>query len=168
MSRPKRITPTHTNGPVPSVPPDIVWDEDNPPMLFACSNHVFHLPECSGNCNTMRVTEMRVKLINEGLAYARAGMNWHGVPAAYAEAIPVPGIRVELTDVLMWLELLRDLVCELAGLSIDEFDDMFTQRKFEMLHSIRERSEAHVKKQRTKNMLGIVDKPIFGPDGRPL
>lgn len=157
-----------SNGNEPTIPPDVPWSDDNPPVLYVCSNHVFHMPGCDGNCGELLVTEQKVKLINEGLAYARAGMNWRGVPAAYENTIPVPGIRVELVDVLIWLEVMKDMVCELYGISAEHFDDEFARRKYEMLHEIREINERTIRQQRTADSLGIIKNPIFGPDGKPL
>lgn len=153
------------NGSNPQVPADIKWSDDNPPTLFVCSNHIFHMPGCDGECGELAVTENLVKLVNEGLAFARASMSWRGVPAAYAETIPVPGIKVELTDVLVWLEQLRDTLCEIVDISIDEFDDEFARRKYEMLHKIRLTSEDQIRQQRIANMIGP---KLLGPDGNPL
>src|SRR6266403_135998 len=137
--RQQRIVPTMSvpNGNSPQVPDDIVWDEENPPVLFNCSNMIFHNADCNRQCGEIEVTETRVKLINEGLAWSRAGMNWHGVPRSYAGVIPVVGLSVELTDVLIWLELLRNKMIELTGSSIEEFDEEFANKKLEKLREIR-------------------------------
>jgi len=164
MKKHERI-PGMNNGPNPQVPADITWDADNPPVLFVCSNHLFHLSGCDGNCGELVATENRVNLINEGLAFARAGMSWRGIPSAYEATIPVPGVKVELTDMLIWMEQMRDIFCEMSGISPDEFEDEFARRKYEFLHRIRIMNESHIRKQQIVDMIRT---PILGPDGNPL
>lgn len=152
----------------PGIPEDLVWDDENPPEVFNCSNHLYHERGCDGTCGLMDLTESKVALINEGLAYARAGMEWRGLPAIFAGKMPINGMQVELTDVLMWLETLKKTVCELAGISEDEFDEMFRANKIEMLRSVREANEERLRKSRLKSQLGVVENPLLGPDGFPI
>lgn len=167
--RSNRIPGMMNGDSVQEVPPDLVWDEDNPPIIFQCSQDVQHDVRCNGHCGSVQLdSELQVTLLNEGRAWARAGMNFKGIPEAYQGVIPVPGINVELVDLLMWLETIKDIVRELSGMSEFEFQEKFREKKLEFLSIIRETNEARVKKQRVANSLGIAKKPIFGPDGNPL
>lgn len=153
-----------------NVPDDLIWDEDNHPVIFPCSQHTEHHPQCPGTEEPIELdSESQVKLLNEARAYARAGMSFLGIPSAYANAIPVPGIQVELVDVLMWLETMKELLGELVGISEAELNERFRENKLALLQHIREQNEENVRKQKVANSLGIVEKPsLLGPDGSPL
>lgn len=157
------------NGNSTQVPDDVIWDENDPPQLFNCTNLQHHNPDCDGNCGYLEfVTENMVNLINEGLAWARAGMNWRGIPAIYGGKIPIPGYPVELIDILVWCEILRDKVIELTGSDKLEFDDEFAKAKYEKLHEMRMDAEEGVRRQRIADRFGVVKQPLLGPDGNPL
>lgn len=156
------------NGSGMQVPQDIPWDEDNPPVLFNCSNMRFHENNCDKTCGEMEVTKAKVDLINEGLAFARAGMQWRGVPATLAGVLPINGIAVELFDILCWVELLRDKFLELIGTDISDFDEDFAIYKFNKMHELRMQAEETVKKKRLADQFGIVEKKVLGPDGQPI
>lgn len=150
----------------PAIPPDLEWDEDNPPEIFPCSQHTEHAPGCPGTEDAIQLdSESQVRLINEARAWARVGMNFTGVPAGF----PATGIPVELVDLLVWAQVVREIVIELAGITEFEYEEKFREAKFELLNSIRVRHEDEVKKRRVADQLGIVQRPpLLGPDGQPI
>ena len=156
------------NGDVPNmqVPPDIVWDEDDPPEIFNCSQHIEHQPMCNGNCGSHHVvSEKQVALMNEARAWARLEMPFNGVPFG----TPFPGIPVELVDLLCWLETTKDVLYEAGIVEEFEFEEKYRARKLELMTSIRTTHEDRIKKQRVQASLGIPDRPpLLGPDGRPF
>lgn len=167
--RPSQRGPSNGNN-LTEIPPDIEWDEDNHPFIYPCSQHTEHVRGCKGTEDPIELdSELQVRLLNEARAYARAGMSFAGIPASYANHIPIPGIQVELVDVLVWLETAKELLCELSGLSKYELDERFRDNKLALLQSIREENEARVRKHRVASSLGIVEKPgLLGPDGTPI
>lgn len=169
--KPNRVPGTFNGDSMnPDIPPDLVWDEDNPPRIFPCSQHTEHQRGCPATEDPIELdSELQVNLLNEGRAWARAGMSFKGIPEAYQGAIPIPGINVELVDLLMWLEAVKEVVTEVAGITEFEFQEKFREKKLAFLQIIREANEQRIKKQRVANTLGIIENPgLLGPDGRPL
>lgn len=167
------IPPTFkaSNGPsTPEVPADLIWDEDNPPVIYPCSQDINHDPTCPGNEPGLTLdSELQVMLLNEARAWARAGMSFNGIPAAYQNVIPKPGIAVELVDLLIWLQVIKDVVVELSDISEFDFEEKFRERKLSFLQEIRFANEANIRKARVANSIGIVEKPpLLGPDGQPI
>lgn len=160
------------NGNSDFVPPDLVWDENDPPKIFPCSQHITHSPRCDGKCciEPMTIdTELQVDLLNEARAYARAGMSFKGVPEAYANSIPIPGMQVELFDMLIWLQTLAEVVAEAGLIGKDDLNEKFRANKLVIMREQRDRHEAQVRKSAIANKFGIVEKPpLLGPDGTPL
>jgi hypothetical protein len=150
------------------IPDDIKWSDDEPITIFACSQGLEHIPQCDGTCPSNVIDESMCKLINEGLAWRRANMNFMGVPAAYENVIPVPGLKVELFDLELKFELLRGIVLELAGISEEEIDVRFREFKLERLREIRQANEAMVRQAHAAQTLGIQPKRILGPNGELL
>lgn len=151
------------------VPDDLVWDEDNPPIIYPCSQHTEHHPfECPGpdKCPPIQLdSESQVMLLNEGRAWSRAGMNWHGIPMNF----PGNGIPVEIVDLLIYIEVMKPMLLQLTDTTEFELEEAFREKKLKMLTTIRGRHEDRVRKQRVANTLGIVEKPpLLGPDGRPI
>lgn len=166
--KPNRIPGIPGNGNADmEIPPDLVWDEDNPPIIFPCSQHTEHHPMCPGNDPSITLdSELQVELLNEARAWARIGMNFRGVPTSLAHL--TPGIQVELVDIMCWFEVMRDIVIEMSDIELFEFEEKFRERKLLTLRTIREQNEANIKKQRLVNQFGIVEKKVLGPDGRPI
>lgn len=160
------------NGDAPQeVPPDLVWDENNHPIIFDCSLDTVHTNECRGRCGSGNelTTETQVALLNEARAFARAGMSFMGVPAAYEGVIKLPGIKVELVDLLMWLEALKDIILEISDYTEFDLDEKYREHKLDLLRGVRHYNEETVKRKRAAARLGIVEKPgLLGPDGQPL
>lgn len=154
------------------VPPDIRWDEENHPVIFACSQHIEHHPRCDGNCGepTELDSESQVELLNEGRRYARLGISFAGIPASHMGHIPVPGIPIELVDLLMWLEAVKQIILDTTP-QLSEFDleEVYREKKLEFLRSIREANEEQIKKARTQQQIAVATKPgLLGPDGQPI
>ena len=151
-------------------PDDLVWDESNPPKIYPCSQSVEHHPQCPGNDEAQELdSELQVKLLNEAHAWVRAGMSFGGVPAAYQQHIPIAGIKIELVDLLQWLEVIKDVVIEMNDMTEFEFQEKFREKKLAFLQEIRLANEAQVRRQRVADSVGIVQRPpLLGPDGNPL
>lgn len=158
------------NGNSPTnIPDDIVWDADDPPIVYACTQYTLHNSECDGDCDYQVATEALVKMMNEGFAFRRAGMSYRGVVAAYSGVIPVSGIPVEVFDILLMVEVLRDIVVEHLDISVDELHEAFREHKFNFMSNVREQAEEQIRKTRIQRHLGIQDRPtLFGPDGEPI
>lgn len=158
------------NGSSPvNIPPDIEWDEDNPPTIFTCSQHTEHQPGCDGSCEAnINPTKLEIELLNEARAWARAGMNFHGVPRAYDGVIRVPGINVELFDLECKMQVFRQALIDIVGIDEQDLEERFREYKLSIMRHIREMNEAAVRRSRMEASLAIPKKPLFGPDGRPL
>jgi hypothetical protein len=150
----------------PRVPDDLVWDEDNPPVVYECSQDITHEMGCNGNCNSTVLNEEQVELMNEARAWARAGMSFYGIPTAYAGQIPVRGINVELFDLECKLQVFRELLIESLGIDEEEVESRFRRFKFQAMRHIREVNEAAVRRARMEQF--IPKKQILGPDGGPI
>lgn len=150
----------------PRVPPDIVWSETDPVVLFNCSQYTEHVQGCDGNCGSTVPDELQVELYNEARAWARAGMNFMGVPSAYAGTIPVRGINVELFDLECKFQVVREMLIELMGVDEDELEIRFRKFKLMAMRNIRSANEDKVKRERVEQI--VPKKQIFGPGGQPL
>lgn len=163
-----RVPGMHGNGhgENPNVPPDIAWDDDDPPMIYACSQHTEHNSNCDGECESHILTsELQAKLMNEARAWARQNMVFTGVPVN----VPFPGIQVELVDLLCWLEATKQVLIDNDLVEEFKLEESYRERKLNLLQTIRERSEERIRKQRVVDSLGIVQKPgLLGPNGQPL
>lgn len=145
----------------PRVPEDLPW----PCTLYACSRLTEHHPNCDGNCDNYEPTELQVKLQNIAFAYARNDMSFHGVP----EGLPFPGIDVGLVDLLCRIMCLEEWLFEDKGIDREEYDEIFRKTKIEFLQNILDANLDRIKRERTANALGIIEKkPIFGPDGQQI
>lgn len=148
------------------VPPDIKWDENDPPVIFACSQHTEHHPQCERNCERMMTTEALVNLLNEARAWARIEMVPLGLPKSLANG-PFNGVNIDILDTDITATVLKEIILEKFD-DIDEEDinERFRIAKYNKLHAIRETIEPDIKQARLKAQLGV--NPIIGPDGRPL
>jgi hypothetical protein len=155
------------NNPV-GIPPDIVWDSENPPVAFACSQHTEHHPKCDGTCESMVLDESMVRGMNIAREYARNGMSFKGVVEGYDGMIPHSGMRVELFDLECEVKLLKQLLMELTGLSLEEYDVQFRELRSDVMEGVLEATLPGLKRARAEQALGIVPKKILGPDGSPL
>ena len=153
---------------MPGVPPDLIWDESDPPILFECSGYTEHAPFCNGTCPRSVAKESQVELINESFAWNRAGMSFLGIPNAYAQHIPIRGINIELFDLEMKVQMLKSLIIEFLDIDEEEVEERFRHAKLEIMRGIRDREEDNIRRSRVQQMLQVPQNPIIGPDGRPL
>lgn len=150
----------------PEIPPDIEWDEDDPPFIHSCSRHVEHAGFCDGSCEGEYATESMVNLINEHLAWQRLGMVPMGVPMAMRGA-PINGLLVEIWDLETRYMVLQDWVEE-QGITEEELNERFRIKKFERMQTVRKQNEETLRKRQIADKFGIVEKQVLGPDGNPI
>jgi hypothetical protein len=152
------------NGDTPfEVPPDLEW----PCTVYSCTYTTEHAPDCDGNCEANELSEINVKLENLRREYFRNQMSFVGLPEGVPS--PIPGINVNLIDLLCRIITIEEMVFELVGIDREEYDQKFIQTKFDFLNEILQANKERVRRQRTANALGIVEKPgLLGPDGQPL
>ena len=149
------------------VPPDIAWDESNPIFIHSCSQHVNHAHDCDRkDCTSWAPTESEVKLLNEGRAWARVGMSFHGVPTCIANQ--VPGIAVNIYDLKLRIETMQSLLIEAGVFTAEECDERFREIKLADMQRMRAESEETVKQQQLQQMMAVPDHRILGPNGEPL
>jgi hypothetical protein len=166
--KPNQIPGMRMNGNVPNmqIPPDVIWDENDPPRIYDCSQHTEHQPTCDGNCESrLVVSEKQAELMNEARAWARLEMPFNGVPFG----LPFPGIPVEVVDLLCWLEVTKEQLYEAGIVEEFEFEEKYRDKKLELLRTIRSQHEDRIKRQRVASSLGIIERPpLLGPDGQPI
>lgn len=175
MSRPKnkkkgRTLPMSANGNHDSgIPPDIEWDEDNPPTVYSCSEHITHAAHCDGSCPELDiVTENVVNLLNEARAWARVGMSFHGVPSSLPPGT-FDGVTVNIFDERMRAMALQRVLINAGLVTEDEIDELYREIKYEIMHEMRMSYEEHVKRVKLQQQIAVpAPNRIIGPDGRPL
>lgn len=149
-------------------PDDIVWDEDNPPTVHFCTmNDEHHASDCDGNCGEKPITELDVKLHNEHLAWARAGMHPLMVPVGF-DALGVPGMPIDLFDTEAKLHGILNALMNAGILTEEEMDLQYKQAKFDKMNKVRILNEEAVKSARAAAMLGIRKPGLLGPHGEKL
>lgn len=164
-----RETPMAANGDgtPPGIPADLVWDAENPPIIYECTQDIEHAPDCDGTCEGMVVSESMVNLINEGRAYGRAQMSFLGVPQSMS-MLGIPGVNVEILDLFVRVNILQDILIENFDVSKEEIDERFRVAKFNKLNEIRTAIEPTLREKRLEQQLGVAKKSILGPDGKPI
>ena len=160
------------NGKNQNVPPDIVWDEDNPPFICNCSGLTEHGPRCNGECGGEYYTENEVRLTNLAREFARNKMVPYGIIKAYAMAgvPPSQGMQVDPFDLLLWMETLLEVLSEADIIDRAAVEIRWQERKIAAMEEVLESIAPQIKEQRAKQALGILtpEKKLFGPDGQPL
>jgi len=140
------------------ISPNLEWDENNPPIIFPCSDHIDHAPDCDGSDEGAALTEYGVLLSNEAKDWARVGLQ-------------VDGVQVNSLDSKMQIGAVQQLLVEAGVLDKDEIDELYRKLKYEVLHSMREELEPQVKAAKTAAMLGVRPgqrPPLLGPHGEIL
>jgi len=157
------------NVPNPNVPPNLEWDEDNPPFVYECSEYTEHRPECNGECEGRFWVESEVKLSNLAKEYARNQMSYAGVIEAY-RAVPIlpGGFPVDPFYHEMWLESLQDILIDKGLVTRDELNELWRQKMITRMETVLGTVLPQLKEARTKAALGIQDKKIIGPGGYPI
>lgn len=151
----------------PTVPPDLVWSDDEPLVLNACSQHTDHRNGCKGDCETFTPNEMQVALMNEGRAWARIPMSYQGVPTCFPDGA-FDGIKVDSFDLKMRIHTMQVLMLKAGICTEEEIEQTFCELKLEALQQIREQYQSVVKLHQAQQMMAIPDKRILGPDGQAL
>ena len=159
----------------PTIPPDIEWDENDPPVIFRCTNHTEHAPDCDGDCEALECTEWQVKLLNEGKAWRRLDMDFRGIPTVIADVMPVNGIHVEIFDQQCTLMALQQVLMDNGLLDKTELDEKFREAKYTIMHDVRVQNEEQIKamrdaalEQEKRAALGLPPKRLLGPHGEQL
>ena len=172
MSLAGRPSKSNGNGKNQNVPPDIVWDENNPPFIYSCSGTTEHDTRCNGECGGEYYTENEVKLTNLAREFARNKMVPYGIIKAYAMAgvPPTQGMQVDPFDVLLWMETLLEVLSEAGVIDRAEVEVRWQERKISAMEGILETIAPQLKQQRANQALGIVtpDNRLLGPNGQPL
>lgn len=157
--------------PTNNIPEDLVWDADNPPTVNGCSlSDAFHDPGCDGNCEQIAMDEGDIKIANERLAWARAGMNILSIPVGFANEVHAPGMPIDLFDLEMQVEAMKSILLEKV-VSEKELNDRFKETILDKLQHIRAHNEVAVREARTRTNLGLSpdkSKKLLGPGGQPL
>ena len=162
----RKMQPNNGTGEPPGIPPDMVWDEDNPPYIHMCSQYIEHLDGCDGSCEGMFTTENQVKIINESRAWARLGQVFHGIPSPMSGM--VPGISVEIFDQNCRMQAIEELIVESSWVNREEIDDRHRRIKYEIMHELRMGFEEDLKKQQAQAIVRPTKPPIIGPHGEIL
>lgn len=137
------------------VPPNIVWDPENPPIKNSCSNTNMHVTGCDGTCERDGfMTETEVAHLNESREWGRVGMN--------PGMIMVPSTPF---DFEMRINALVDALVEADVLDMEELNDRYLQTRVRRMQKLRLDNEEAAKRAK----FGLPGKPpILGPDGQPL
>lgn len=147
----------------PNVPPDLVF----PCTIYTCSGNLEHTDECDETCESWEPTENQVKLQNIAREYARNRMSFVGIPQGVP--VPIPGISVDLVEVLCRIMAIEEMLFPLVGIEREEFDEKYREHKIEFLQSVLDANKDEVRKARVANSLGIVQHPgLLGPNGEPI
>lgn len=143
------------NGDTPfTIPQDLEW----PCKIMGCSGNLEHTDACDGNCEVWEPTENQVKLQNIRHEFMRHGLNADNV-----------GTIATLTELYLRLQAAEKLLLDHLEISHDDYDEMYRSEKIEFLEGFLHNHLEEVKRQRTANTLGIIEKPgLLGPDGQPL
>lgn len=137
------------------IPPNIVWDEDNPPIAHSCSGGLMHAPDCDGSCaDGEPLKEYEVDLLNEHREWGRVGMN--------------PGM-ITISSTSFDLEVrvggLSEFLVEKGIIDVEELNEFYIRMRIDRMRELRLANQDAVKRAR----LGLPGKPqIFGPGGNPL
>jgi hypothetical protein len=140
------------------IPPNLEWDENNPPIIFPCSDHIEHMPNCNGECGEgAALTEYGVLLSNEAKDWARVGL-------------APDGVAVNSLDSKMQIDAVQQLLVEAGILDKDEIDELYRKLKYEVLHNMRQELEPQIREAKTAAMLGVNPKGprLLGPHGEQL
>lgn len=175
MSRPKskkkgRTLPMSSlsNGnSVPGIPPDIEWNDDDPPVIYSCSQHIEHRPDCDGSCEPEVTTESQINLLNEARAWARIPMSFQGVPTCFPDGA-FDGIKVNIFDEKLRNMALQKILIDNGLATQEEIDELYLELKLEVLQDIRRQYEQAVRRHKMEETLALPDKRLFGPDGKVL
>lgn len=137
------------------IPPNIVWDENNPPPKYSCSNGITHAPGCDGRCpDPGYMKEYDVEMINEQREWLRVGMHPNEI------VIGSPPFDLELRPTI-----LADFLHEKGVIDSEEFNEYFVRARAERMKKIRLENQEQAKRMK----FGLPPKPqMFGPGGQPL
>jgi hypothetical protein len=148
-----RIPPTLTGVRDLPAPPDLEWNEENPPTVHSCSgNDGEHTPDCDGNCDELPLDELDVLLNNEMHAWQRAGMN--------------PGmIPHDVLHMSTQIDTMIKMLITSPELS-KQYNDIFRTIMLDKFRRFRENNEAGFRKARLAAELGVGQPPhpIIAPN----
>lgn len=138
------------------IPPNVVWDENNPPIKHSCSdNPLVHIPDCKGDCEDGdAMGEHEVELLNEHLEWSRIGMNPQLI-----------GTVLTPFDMDLRISVLSTFLADQGIIDLDELNVVLTRSRVERMKKLREDNQEAVRRMR----LGMPPKPpLLGPTGEPL
>jgi len=141
------------NGPHQHVPPDLPY----PCVICTCSGEQEHTSECDGSCETWEPTETQVKLQNISREFRRHGLDANSVSTSAG-----------LTELFLRIGTTEKILCKMADISEEEYNELYREEKILFLQIFLDNHLQSVKKARTASALGIIDKKVLGPDGKPI
>jgi len=138
------------------IPPNIEWDEDNPPVVYTCSADLKHDPNCDGTCDEIKLAHYETLLSNEAKEWARVGLDPEGIAA-------------NSLDAAMQVNAIRELLVEAGVLNQEDVDERYRKLKLTILQDMRSQLEPQIREAKTAAMLGVRPGPtLLGPHGEIL
>ena len=136
------------------IPPNLVWDENDPLPKNKCSGSTLHLPDCNGSCGVDGFyTEGQVNFENEIREWARAGMNPDGL-----------GTTVTMWDIEVKFNALLKYLDEAGVIVMDGLNEVYLEMKTESMRHVRMANQEAAKRMK----LGLPPRGLLGPDGQPI
>lgn len=117
------------------VPPDLVWDAENPMKVNSCTGSVqMHVDSCDGQCNKLELDELDIKVENERRAWSRIGMD----TAQYNANQLRQDVQIQTMIQLIQTKL---------NIMDEEFNEIFKKNMLEMMTSVRMSRQALLKER---------------------
>lgn len=137
------------------VPPNLVWDEDNPPVRNGCTGEIgeHHTDDCDGSCEKIPLSQLEVELTNEHREWARLGMHTNN-------------ISHDLFRMDNQIGALIQVVGRMLGEGGEqELNEAFQLECLKQMRGIRFTYQEQAKRSK----LGLPPKrSVLGPDGNPF
>jgi hypothetical protein len=130
-------------------------------IVNACSGHVtWHEPSTCVNeqegdekCELIELDHMDIKIRNEHVMWARAGMSTEFV---------THNLWNMDTQIMAVIEVVEGMVGK------DKLNEIYKQKLLDKLHTYRDMNEDEVRKARSKANLAVAQRKILGPNGQVM
>lgn len=141
-----RIPPTHKSRVL--VPPDIVFDPNNPLTVNSCSGHPDeHAPGCDGFCTKNVVDELDIRIENEKRAWARLGMVTQGYESY--------DLRQDAQ-----IHAIISVLQNKLGISDEEFNEAFKLSMLVLMQRVRHDNEENAKAAQARSRIIVPKGPL--------